>query len=191
MTRTTAATPSLRDVAGLLGPYLGAVAAVSALLLFLDAIPSLVLGGARGVRVHPSVEEAERALGARLLVPVYFPETYGWPPASVRTSAGAPRAAALTLERRGTRGPALLFVQSLDGDSAPPAKLLPRGSETHAAAVDLGGTTARLTDVLLPPDGTFYDLSFVAAGRRVVFRFQGPPEEVLKMARSLPRGEPR
>ncbi|HSB36725.1 MAG TPA: hypothetical protein VLH41_07590, partial [Thermoanaerobaculia bacterium] len=75
MTRTTTATPSLRDVAGLLGPYLGAVAAVSALLLVLDAIPSLVLGGTRGVRVHPSVEEAERVLGARLLVPAYFPET--------------------------------------------------------------------------------------------------------------------
>jgi hypothetical protein len=54
-------------------------------------------------------------------------------------------------------------------------------------AFDLGGSPAVMTDVLLPPDGTFHDVSFVADGRRVVFRFQGDPEEILKMAASLGR----
>lgn len=185
MTRATTAGPALRDVARLLGAYVGAVAGISAALLVLDSVPALLLGGARGVRVLASVEAAESALGARLLVPVYFPESYRWPPRRVRTAAAPVRVAALTLAARAGRRPDLLIVQSLDGDFPIPAKLLPPGPETHRVAVDLDGTPATLTDVLLPPDGTFYDLSFVAAGRRVVFRFQGPPEEVLKMAASV------
>ncbi len=185
MTRATTAAPSLRDVARLLGAYLGAVAGISAALLVLDSVPALLLGGARGVTVHPAVDAAESAVGARLLVPVYFPESYRWPPRLVRTAAAPTRAAALTLASRDGRRPDLVIVQSLDGDLPVPAKLLPPGPETHHVVVDLDGTPATLTDVLLPPDGTFYDLSFVAAGRRVVFRFQGPPEEVLKMAASV------
>jgi hypothetical protein len=182
---------SLRDVGRLLGAYLLAVAAVTAALLLLDSVPSLLLGGARGVRVHATVDAAERAVGARLLLPAYTPESYRWPPRLVRTTAVPVRAAALTFASRDGRRPDLLLVQSLDGDVPPPASLLPPGPRTHRVAVDLDGTPATLTDVLIPPDGTFFDLSFVAAGRRVVFRFQGPPEDVLRMARSFPRGEPR
>ena len=185
MTRAKTAGPSLRDVTRLLGAYLGAVAAVSAALLALDSVPALLLGGARGLWVHATVEAAERALGARLLVPAYFPESYRWPPRLVRTAVAPVRAAALTLASRDGRRPDLVVVQTLGGDVPIPAKLLPEGTRTHEVGVDLGGTAATLTDVLLPPDGTFYDLSFVAAGRRVVFRFQGPPDEVLKMAASL------
>jgi hypothetical protein len=185
VTRAKAAGPALRDVARLLGAYLGAVAAVSAALLVLDSVPALLLGGARGVRVHATVEAAERALGARLLVPAYFPEAYRWPPRLVRTAATPVRVAALTLASRDDGRPDLVVVQSLDGDAPVPAKVLPRGTETHVVGVDLGGTPATLTDVLLPPDGTFYDLSLVAGGRRVVFRFKGPPEDVIRMAASM------
>jgi len=191
VTRAKTATPGLRDVMRLFGAYLGAVAGVSAALLFLDSVPALLLGGARGVRVQPTVDAAERVLGGRLLVPAYFPESYRWPPRLVRTTAAPIRAAALTFASRDGRRPDLLLVQSLDGDVPLPAKFLPAGPQTHRVAVDLDGTPATLTDVLLPPDGTFFDLSFVAAGRRVVFRFQGAPEEVLQMARSLLRGGAR
>ncbi len=119
------------------------------------------------------------ALGARLLVPLYFPESYRWPPRLVRTAAAPVRAAALTLASRDGRRPDLLIVQSLDGDVAGPGEDPAAGYRRRTpSAVDLAGTPATLTDVLLPPDGTFYDLSLVAGGRRVVFRFQGPPEEV-------------
>jgi hypothetical protein len=174
------------DLARLLGRYVAVVAGAAAALLVLDAVPWLLSGAGRGVTTYRSVEEAERALGTKLLVPAYFPEIWRWPPSSVLTTNVPARAAALILERREGSG-TLLLVQTVDGDGPLSEQLLPEGSEIHRVDFDLDGTPARMTDVLLPPDGTFHDVSFIAKGRRVVFRFQGDPVAVLKMAESLGR----
>lgn len=181
-----AAALPLPDLARLLGRYLAVVAGAAAALLVLDAVPWLLSGTGRGVTTYRSVEEAERALGTKLLVPAYFPELWRWPPSSVLTTNVPARAAALILER-GEGSGTLFLVQTVDGDLPVPGRLLPRGKELHEVDFDLDGTPARMTDVLLPPDGTFHDLSLVAKGRHVVFRFQGDPVTVLKMAASLPR----
>lgn len=172
----------------LLGRYAVVVAGTAAALLVLDAVPWLLSGTGRGVTTYRSVEEAERALGTTLLLPAFFPEAYRWPPSAVKASTRPVRAVALTLDSRpGNAGP-LLLVQALDGDLPVPGRLLPEGKQLHEVGFDLEGTPARMADVLLPPDGTFHDLSLVAKGRHVVFRFQGDPVTVLKMAASLPRG---
>jgi hypothetical protein len=174
-------------LARLLGRYAAVVAGTAAALLALDAVPWLLSGAGRGVTAYRSVEEAERTLGTTILLPAFFPDVYRWPPSSVKASTRPVRAVALTLDSRtGNAGP-LLLVQTLDGDFPVPARLLPGGKELHEVGFDLEGTPARMADVLLPPDGTFHDLSLVAKGRHVVFRFQGDPVAVLKMAASLPR----
>ncbi len=186
-----AAAPPFRPVAALVGKFVAVTGAVVAALLVLDAVPWLLSGLVRGVTAQPTVEAAETALGAKLLLPARIPEAYQWPPTTIRTVAHPARAAALVFApaRRGESP--LLFVQSIDGDAPLPETLLPAGKEFHRTPFDLDGTPAVMTEVVLLPDGTFHDVSFSAAGRRVVFRFRGDPAEVLKMARSLPRGEAR
>jgi len=176
-----------RGLGGLVGRYVAVVAAAASALLVLDGVPWLLNGVSRGVVAHGSVEDAERALGTTLLVPAYFPQAFRWPPAEVRTISRPARAAALAFAPAVPGRTSLLIVQSLDGEAPVADRLLPSGKELHRVVFDLGGSPAVMTDVLLPPDGTFHDISFVADGRRVVFRFQGDPEEILKMAASLRR----
>jgi len=176
---------------GLLGRYVAVVTAVAASLLVLDAVPWLLTGAVRGIVTQRSIGEAESALGAALLVPADAPRAYRWPPVSVRISTRGVRAAALLLTPSSEGDDSLLFVQTVDGDALPPEGLLPAGKEIHRVDFDLDGTPARMTVLLLPPDGTFHEVSFLRAGRRVVFRFRGDPEKPLLVARSLPRGAPR
>jgi len=176
-----------RGLGALVGRYAAVVAAAASALLVLDAVPWLLHGLVRGVVAHRTVEDAEQTLGSKLLVPAYFPQAFRWPPVEIRTVSRPSRAAALTLAPAGPGGRSVLIVQSLDGDVPVGDRLLPPGKELHRVAFDLGGSPAVMTDVLLPPDGTFHDVAFVADGRRVVFRFQGDPEEILKMAASLGR----
>jgi hypothetical protein len=182
---------ALRPVAAVGGRFVAVAGAVAAALLVLDAVPWLLSGLVRGVTAQPSVEAAETALGTKLLLPALSPASYRWPPEAIRTVSRPFRAASLLLAPTAAGISPLLFVQSLDGDAPPPDVLLPAGKEFHRAPFDLDGTPAVMTEVLLPPDGTFHDVSLSAGGRKVVFRFQGDPAEVLKLARSLPRGEAR
>lgn len=176
------------EVARLLGRYVAVVGATAAALLVLDAVPRLLSGAGRGVTTFRNVEAAERALATTLLLPAFFPDVYRWPPSEVTASAHPARAVALTFEPRAEGAGRLLLVQTLDSDLPVPGRLLPHGKVLHEVAFDLDGTPARMIDVLLPPDGTFHDLSFAVKGRRVVFRFQGDAVTVLKMAASLLRG---
>jgi hypothetical protein len=172
----------------LLGRYVAVLSGAAAGLLVLDAVPWVVSGAGRGVETYRSIEGAEHALATTLLLPAYFPDVYRWPPSEVAASARPARAVALTFEPRAEGAGRLLLVQTLDGDLPVPGRLLPHGKVLHEVAFDLDGTPARVTDVLLPPDGTFHDLTFDAKGRRVVFRFQGDDVIVLKMAASLLHG---
>ncbi len=178
----------MEELAKFLGKYVAVVAGAAASLLVLDAAPWLVSGAGRGVTTYRNVEAAERALGTTFLLPAFFPDTYRWPPSEVAAAIRPARAVALRFEPRSSDTSRLLFVQTLDADVPVPGRLLPGGKVLQVVAFDLDGTPARMTDVLLPPDGTFHDLSFVAKGRQVVFRFQGDSAMVLRMAASLRGG---
>jgi hypothetical protein len=176
------------ELAKLLGKYVAVVAGAAASLLVLDAAPYFLSGAGRGVTTYQNVEAAERALGTTFLLPAFFPDAFRWPPSKVEAAIHPARAVALRFEPRSDGTGRLLFVQTLDADFPVPGRLLPGGKVLHEVAFDLDGTPARMTDVLLPPNGTFHDLSFVAKGRHVVFRFQGDSDMVLKMAASLRGG---
>ena len=161
------------------------VGATSALLIAgLGALPGWI-GGETSVRHVGSIQEAERRLGARLVLPGYFPERLAWPPAEVRIAGGRRGSVALTFLDHAGR-PALQIVQSTaEGGTVAPALL---GSRTvlSAQTTAVGTRPATLSSVLL--DGQrWQELSFDLRGRRVKVQTQGDVEELYRMARTTHR----
>lgn len=167
-----------RTLAGLVLVLGGAAGALAAL----DAVPAWIAGEPRDVRRCASVEEAERRLRARLLVPGYFPDTLRWPPRSVRVVLGAPPGAALELD--GVDGsPRLLLVQAARPGEAP-ARLLPPATGLDAVPVALRGATGTLRRVVGPDGQVWQEIAFAPGGRQVVLRLRGTVEEAVRMART-------
>jgi len=164
----------------LVPPWALTLASLALVLRGVDAVPGLVAGTPRGVSRHVTLEAAERRVGFSILLPSYFPEELVWPPEEIAT---AGRSVALRFRGRDA-GLALVLVEG-PADGGVSATLLPRGEPFHTVDFDLGGRPARLVDLRLPPDGTWHELSFVEAGRRVVLRFRGPSELFLRMAESI------
>jgi hypothetical protein len=167
-----------RTLAGLVVVLGGA----AALLAALDAVPAWLAGEPRDVRRCASVEEAERRLRTRLLVPGYFPDTLRWPPRTVRVVQGALAGAALELD--GVDGsPRLLLVQAARPGDAP-ARLLPEATGLDAVPVALRGTSGTLRRVIGPDGEVWQEVVFVAGGRQVVLRLRGSVEQAVRMAKS-------
>jgi hypothetical protein len=158
----------------------------AAMLAGLDAIPTWLHGEPRGVRRVGSVEDAERRLRARVLLPAYFPDAYRWPPAVVRVSFEDGGAVSLSiLARDGT--PGLLLAQRIAGPGPIPAALLPEAATIHRQSGPLGegSTLSRVVG----EDGTLWSqLEWTGGGRRQVLRGKGSLEDLIRMARSVHGG---
>ena len=153
------------------------------LLSGLDALPSWLRGEPRGVRRVASVEDAERRLRARLMLPSFFPDTYRWPPAAVRVTRDDGGAVALSFDARdGTA--ALLLAETVGGTGPLGSGLLPESAviQKQSAPLGDGATLSRIVG----EDGTLLNqLEWTAAGRRFVLRGRGSLEGLMKMARSI------
>jgi len=172
-----------RTVAGL-AVVLGGAAA---LLAAVDAVPSWIAGESRDVRRVAGVEEAERRLRVRLLLPGYFPDSIAWPPSAVRIAAGDPGGAALDFEgRRG--GPHMLLAQAAR-PGAVPARLVPAATVLDEGATWLGGLRVPLRRIVGPDGHVWRELVWMQKGRQVVLRSRGSVEEMMRMARTT-RDEP-
>jgi hypothetical protein len=160
----------------------------AAALATLDAMPTWMHGQPRGVRRAATVEEVERRLQARVLVPSYFPDTLRWPPFSVRFA--REDGGSVALEFLGKDGsPALLLVQTVGGDAAIPDGLQGRLAVIQQQSAPLG-EDAVLARVVAE-DGTLWSqLSWSRGGRRFLLRGRGSLEDLIRMARSI-HGESR
>jgi hypothetical protein len=153
----------------------------------LDGVPAWVNGESRDVRVVADLQEAERRVRARLVLPGYFPDTIAWPPERIRVLPGSPPAVALTLADRASGAPHLVLAQTI-GPGPIPERLLPAAaaldeSPASIARADAGGRGALRR--IVGPDGAIWrELSWVQGGRTVVLRSSGSLEELLRMARS-------
>jgi signal transduction histidine kinase len=114
-------------VGGLAAVLVGAALVLS----FLDALPAWLAGEARDVRRARTVDEAERRLRARLVVPSYFPDTLAWPPRAVRFTLGVPGAAALHVDGRDGRPRALIAETVTPGEI--PERLVPPAAPLERA----------------------------------------------------------
>lgn len=159
------------------------VATAALILAGLGAVPGWIGGEPRGVRRVASVDEAERSLGAILLVPAYFPDRLTWPAAAVRVAGGRRGSAALTfVDRAGT--PVLELLQSTAGGAPVAGELLAGRTVLDERRTALEDRPATLATVLL--EGTrWQELAFRVRDRSVILRGRGEPTDLFAIARSI------
>jgi hypothetical protein len=170
-----------RILAGL-AVVLGATAAT---LSALDAIPAWILGEPRDVRRVSSLQEAERRLGTRLVLPGYFPDTIAWPARTIRVM-GGPRASAM-LEFDGRDGQPRLLVAQTARPGDVPERLLAPSSALSEVAVALGEASAEpgaLRRVVGPDGEVWQEVAFRHGGRQVLLRLKGSVDQAVRMAKS-------
>jgi hypothetical protein len=175
----------MREVGSLLARYLAVMGAAAAVLAAADRVPTLLGGATHGARVYRTLSEAEAALGARLLVPSYVPDTLAWPPSRIEVAPGPPPVAAIRVARRGATREALVICQSIGAPAVPPRWLLSPLEVLREADVEVAGRPGRLTRLLTPGGGLVHDLSWTVGPRRFTLRYEGAVEDLLRMARAL------
>ncbi len=163
------------------------IGATVALLRGLDSFPGSLLGESRGVKRYGSIEEVERKLKQRVLLPAYFPDTLQWPPSSVRLASRPPVSVLLAFTGR-EGGKEQLFLAQVVGEAGSIApQLLPPGLVLHTAAVSLGGIPGALSRIKGEDGAIWHEIIWFRDGRQVSLRFDGPVEELLRIARSVRR----
>jgi len=177
------------ETARTLGGLVLALGATAALLRALDAVPDLLLGRPRGVVALDSLADLRAAGVESLLLPVYFPEVFAWPPRRVLLARARPAAVALQFEGRAGSDAELWLYQTLEVDAAIPARLRPPATPFHALPLAWPDGSATLGRLKL--DGRVWEeLELTLPRRRVVLRFRGPTPELLRLARSLRPARP-
>jgi hypothetical protein len=176
----------MAPVLRLLAAWLTVVGIAAVVLKGLDHVPTVLAGTPRAARVYRSIEDAERAAGARVWMPGYYPDDLRWPPRRVEVAHTRPPAVAVRVAGADGDADRLAIVQTLGGQAAPPPALLPAGRPMQATPVTLGTHEATLTRVLL---GTreLHDIAWSQGGRRITLRFAGPVDRLLLIAGSLER----
>ena len=177
-----------REVAFVLATLGLVMGATAGLLRGLDSLPGYLLGEPRGVKRYRTLEEVERKLGERVLLPAYFPDTLRWPPAAIGLASGPPPSLTLTFTGREGGEKRLILSQALGGGGAASLRLLPPGLVLQTTAVSLGGIEAELSRIRGEDGAIWHNLTWRGEGRQVALRFRGPVEELLKMARSMRPG---
>jgi len=167
-----------RILAGL-AVVLGSTAAALAML---DALPTWILGEPRDVRRVPSLQEAERRLRTRLVLPALFPDTIAWPARTIRVMSG-PRAGA-ALEFDGRDGRPRLVVAQAAGPGEVPERLVPPGNPLDAVPVALGGASGTLRRVVGPDGEVWQEVRWYVGGREVILRLRGSVDQAVRMAKS-------
>lgn len=170
----------------LIAVWLLVMGAAAAALKALDVVPSLLAGASHRARVYASLEEAERALGARIWLPGYYPEELQWPPSRVEVSPTEPATVVLRIAGRDSGADRLIVAQSIGGLASVPSYLLAPGRTIGTTKILVGTRPARLVRVLLGPR-ELHDLSWDHDGRRITLRYSGPVDRLLLLAGSLER----
>ena len=138
-------------------------------------------GEPREVRRARTVDEVERRLRARLMLPAYFPARLAWPPVRIRYVVSAPGAVALTVAARG-EGAGLLLVQTVRPGPIP-RQLLPEAQELDRSPL-AGGPAAGVLSRVVEDGEMRWQLAWQQDGRSLLLRSKGTIDELLRMARS-------
>lgn len=158
------------ELARMLATLLWVVGAAAVGLGALGALPGFVAGDA-GVARLASIDAAEGLLGARVLLPSYFPARIRWPPAEIRVSGGRGGAVALGFDAAAGGRAFELFQAVEDGDDVPEALLGDR-TVLRAGRTTVASHPATLATVVAG-GATWQELSWRVRGRAFVLR--GPP----------------
>jgi hypothetical protein len=173
------------ELARMLATLAWVVGATAAAVGALGAVPGWITGESGAVRSAPSIQDAERRLGARILVPGYFPERLEWPPQRILVSGGRRGSVRLLIGARRGFGVELLEATREGEAIAPP--LLEDRTILRTARTKVGAHPATISDVLV--DGrSFRELAWEVQGRAMILRSAGNDiEELFRMAKSAHR----
>jgi len=188
--RSTSPPGTVREAFGLVGSLALVLLTLGVVLRALDALPGLVSGERAGIVRFQSVEGAERALGERIYLPAFFPDTLNWPPASIRVFAGPPKAAAVAFSARDGRSTRLVLYQAPGAGESIPMALMPAGRVLHKTDVTMPDGSAVLFRLELPGGLIGNDLVWYRAEETLALRYVGPADELMLIARSLHRRRP-
>ncbi len=171
------------ELARMLASFFWVFGATVASLALLGWLP-VWLGGGRGAVHVATVQEAERRLGARVLVPGYFPDRLSWPPVEVRVAGGRHGSVLLAFGSRD--GPPVELLQAIEPGAPIAPELLERRTVLKTSPATVGGRPATLSDVL--SDGRReHELGWELQGRAMALRSAGDVEELFRMAKSAHR----
>lgn len=168
----------------MLASFVWTLGATAACIAGLGALPGWIAGESGALRHAATIQEAERRLGARVLVPGYFPDRLGWPPREIRIAGGRRGSALLVFGAR--EGSPVTFLQATrDGEPIAPELLVGRTVLRSSPAL-VHGVPATLSDVL--EEGHLAkELAWELHGRAMLLRSAGDLEELFRMARSAHR----
>lgn len=160
------------------------VAAVGSLAV-LGSAPRWLAGDGRGVRHADTIAEAERRLGARILVPGYFPARLGWPPARIEVAGGRRGSVLLELAAR-DGGPGVTILQSTREGEPIAEELLEGRTVLRSSRTTVGPVSATISDVLAGGEPEV-ELAWEIHGRAMILRSAGDLDDLFHMARSSHR----
>jgi hypothetical protein len=189
---TTAATASAARAGGGRGELLRMCAtfvwilgATIAAVAGLGAIPGWVAGETRGLRHVATIQDAERRLGARVLVPGYFPERLAWPPAEIHVAGGRRGSVRLAFAAQDGGAGVEILEATRDGEPIRPELLQDRTVLRTSRAI-IGHAPGTISDVLVGGHPA-KELAWELHGRAMILRSAGDVEELFRMAKSAHR----
>ncbi len=172
------------ELARMLATLAWVVGATAAGIGALGAVPGWIGGESSGVRRAPTVQEAERRLGARILVPGYFPERLEWPPREILLSGGRRGSVRLVIGAREGSGIEVLEATREGEAIAPP--LLEGRTVLRSGRAKVGARSAVISDVLVG-GRALHELAWEVRGRAMILRSGGDLDELFRMAKSAHR----
>ena len=165
----------------MIATLVGVAAAGTAGVALLGALPGWIAGD-RGMARVRTVQDAERRLAARIIIPAFFPDRLGWPPAEVRVAGGRGGSVLLAFGDR-AGAPSLLLAQGSHAGAGIAPGLLgsPRVVASRETAV--GSRPARLSTVVVGGE-VWQELAWKVNGRAFVLRSRGGLDELFRIAHS-------
>jgi hypothetical protein len=151
----------------------------------LGALPRWVSGESGAVRGVATIQEAERRLGARVLVPGYFPDHLAWPPAEIHVAGGRRGSVRLSFAAR-DGGPGVEMLEATRDDEPIAPDLLRDRTVLRTAHTSVGSAPATVSDVLVGGRPA-REIAWTLHGRAMILRSAGDLDQLFRMARSAHR----
>jgi hypothetical protein len=169
----------------MLATFVWVAGATGVTVAALGALPGWITGDQGTVRTFATIQEAERRLGARILIPGYFPERFVWPPKTIRVASGRRGSVRLDLDTR-DGSPDLHILQSTREGEPIAAELLQDRTVLRTSRTRVGSHPATISDVLV--DGIPQrELAWELQGRAMILRSAEDVEDLFRMARTSHR----
>jgi hypothetical protein len=173
------------EIVRMLATFVWVAGATAVTIAALGALPGWITGDQGTVRQFATIQDAERRLGARILVPGYFPARLVWPAKTITVAGGRRGSVRLDFDAR-DGGPDLHLLQSTREGEPIAAELLQGRTVLRTSRTTVSSHPATISDVLV--DGVPQrELAWEVQGRSMIIRSAEDVEDLFRMARTSHR----